>query len=102
RPGSQDCPELQDVFQFGRGIVQLHTVGPGASFSSVFPEHTLEGSAMTAAAYFTLERSRGHGFAVLLRECCSIDPRLRPTFTQIVQRLGALEPEVMQAAQHLV
>ncbi|KAF5830870.1 hypothetical protein DUNSADRAFT_13930 [Dunaliella salina] len=97
----QDCPELQDVFQFGRGIVQLHTASMGFSSSGVLdkPEEMVEGSAMTIGTFSELERTRGRGFAVLLRECCSMDHNMRPAFTQIVERLESLESEVMQAAQ---
>eukprot|EP00967_Tisochrysis_lutea_P115630 scaffold185395_cov23-Tisochrysis_lutea.AAC.1 len=41
----------------------LHAVDPGVSASGAFPEQMLEGCAMTATAYFQLERTRGHGFA---------------------------------------
>eukprot|EP00983_Pelagomonas_calceolata_P069778 1150499-Pelagomonas_calceolata.AAC.1 len=70
----------------------LPAVGPGVSSSGIFfdkPEQMLEGCAMTTSTYCELERTRGHGFAVLLRECCAIDPHMRPTFTQACMQGGA-------------
>uniref|UniRef100_A0A7S3R6K8 Guanylate cyclase domain-containing protein n=1 Tax=Dunaliella tertiolecta TaxID=3047 RepID=A0A7S3R6K8_DUNTE len=96
--------ELADVFQFGMGVAGMFSAGRSSSSQLSCSnlktlQQTVEGCALTKSQFHELQFTRGPGMAQLLRECCALDARKRPCFTQICKRLEDAELEMIRVAQ---
>mmetsp|Transcript_21523 Transcript_21523/g.56082 ORF Transcript_21523/g.56082 Transcript_21523/m.56082 type:complete len:1201 (+) Transcript_21523:90-3692(+) len=99
-----DQHELADVCQFGMGVACLFTADRSstsqtASSNAIGMQQMVEGCALARTQFHELQFTRGPGMAQLLRECCALDARKRPCFTQICKRLEDAELEMIRVAQ---
>ncbi|KAF5836475.1 nucleotide cyclase [Dunaliella salina] len=92
--------ELEDVLRYGVEVAQVlvsgHTSGNGMRISECTRE---QGSALPLAMLEALQAEHGPGMADLLLECCSLEARKRPRFSEIHKRLDAMGHQAIHNAQ---